>query len=340
MLLLLLLMSIDPAVYLDNTEIYTGVRNDVVFFDDETKTVTFFVRKAPHFRQYREGKLVNTFGVHGQGPAELDLPRSLGFHNFMFYAKSGKKVVIYDRNGGYIKDFRLPNNLTGIFRKLEYGWLSSPNPFDSRALFYDETFNSEPSEVISTRVPPRELKGFDPSRKFHSPFVDKTGKFIFWPHPTDPEVVIFSQDDMSKFSSHTVKMKNKRIPFIEEWGDQQLKSLNKKLEKFGVEERADYPRLMPAIRWSFFTPEGYFAVRLWGSSPEDDVGPFYVFDHNGNKVKSICNSLQCVLRVIHYDRGFAYILDYSDEEMRVMKVMLSGLETYLAENPLEYLNIY
>lgn len=299
------------------------------------------------FHYDRNGALARTFGSKGQGPGEMERPRSLFLSDQRLFVTGDGFVNAFTREGKFIEKIRMP--LPGKWAKVIDGWVLRtsqipPLQDGGKILWYDNAFihsvllaqwgtdNSANFELLfkkNLENRSRKLAG-----EYAMLAIGPDGKFAYFRPPGRFEIQVI--DIHQKAVVKTISKDIQPVVFDEKESASFLKEVNAGLAKYGLPKKGkkDLPDAYPLVSKIWIGMDGILII---SSVDPRNTSRFrhWFFDQAGNEAEPIL-SPESSLRVLAiFDRG-VYVTSYSKktEESQILVCALDNVNQFVKENPL------
>ena len=269
----------------------------------------------------KNGKHIRTFGEHGQGPGEIQMP-------IRMYLKGGKDIGILDssnnrfsyfsKEGKCLKEIGLGKNAR-IFRAIP----------DSRGFFYGDTFiidkdlrtdsilkfDSEFNLVstVATHEKAYRIQELNPVREGLVYQVMADDSFI-WAHTY--EYILHLIDAEGKliktinkdFNQIKITEEEKEKSIKDMWGDEPLPT--------GI--KIAFPKFYPPIYYFLGDERGRIYVRTYERDSQERI-KWDVFDEDGRYMLSFYHPEEDTIFVFKNDKAYSMILESEEEGIPLVK---------------------
>lgn len=285
---------------------------DIIVFDWKYNVIKVFDKNGKHIR---------TFGKHGQGPGELQMPSRM-------YLKGGKDIGILDngnnrfyyfsKEGKCLKETVLGKNAR-IFRAIP----------DSRGFIYGDTI------VIDGNLRKDSIIKFDP--EFNSVSTIATYEKTYTRQEINPvrEGLVFQviTDDsliwanISEYILYVVNPEGKLFKkIIKEYSKIKISEKEKEVilkERFGDEQlppgiKIAFPKHYPPIYYFLGDNKGRIYVRTYEQGSQGKI-KWDVFDEEGRYILSFFHSEEDLLFVIKNNKAYSMISESEEEGIPIVK---------------------
>lgn len=347
-LLFTLVMVDGPSLFISDTELFQVMQPGEVFVreDGEVYVLNF---DESRIQQYdTSGKLKRQIGGKGKGPGEFTYPTYIRVMSDRLYVQDEltKLISVFELEGTFERHIRMPTDHSSVHRS-GGGWF-----------FWDQEREAKTSELQWTtddfkkRSKKVDIKDLgwgagtwawsqgDKMKVTFSPLevrprlaVSPDGTRVYFADAQSARIQVF--DGISGKALHTILTQKKRIPFDEEWADEeyQRRTENFRKRRPGVPIKKLYPENFPVIRQLMFEPKGQLVVDRWRGRP-DDHHQLTAYDQKG-KITSLKYSWEALRRIVGIANGQAYIMMFEeDEDAGIAKIPLAEAQDFVKQYPI------
>lgn len=268
--------------------------------------------KEAHIKVFdRDGIYLMTIGRPGQGPGELNRPRSISVNqNELMVQESGSRLSFFSLDGKFLRNVSTKG--TWVLRSridskgnivVTEGFLDPKNPrylvkkFDAEMNLFDE---------IATSPAPDSRKSYNPFMPIHYWLIDKDDTIVY-SYPEEYEIQIFNPDGkpIKKITKEYEPVKiteEEKKEFIEGVPPQ-------------ARTRYDFSKHHSAFQRFFLDDESRIFVQTWEKIGDKEIYRYDVFDNEGKYVARIA------LRNTPYvcKGGKLYSIEEDEEGYQIVK---------------------
>jgi len=268
--------------------------------------------KESHIKVFdNDGKYLMTIGRPGQGPGELNRPRSISLNqNELMVQELGRRFSFFSLGGKFLRNVstkeiwalrsRIDSKSNIVITE---GFLDPKNP-----CYLLKKFDSDMNLLaeIATSTAPDARKSFNPFMPIHYWLIDKDDNIVYG-YPKEYEIQIFNPD-------------GKQIKKItKEYEPVEITEEEKKEFQEGEPPQArmryDFSKYHSAFQRFFLDDEGRIYVQTWEKIGDKEIYNYDVFDNEGKYVARI------PLRDTPYVcfRGKIYSMEEDEEGYQIVK---------------------
>ncbi|MDJ0839976.1 MAG: 6-bladed beta-propeller [Acidobacteriota bacterium] len=295
-----------------------------------------------------DGKKVGVFGRKGKGPGEFTYPVSFIYRNGTFYIQDAleQSISVFDKDGVFKQSFKLPARSLALGKSAN-GWVYGTwNTFGMVETEYGLYLVGDTFEDKKTLMT-LDDRGFGQGMSV----TNNNGQISaqFSPLSARPRLVVSPDgkkayvSDVNLFKIHifdlekgektgVIDRKEKRIPFDDDWAQEQLARRDPDLPS-GVKVKVYTADFFPAIRDMKMLPDGTLVFDRWRGRPDQTHHPL-ALTPDGKETRLPYN-WETILRLAGVNKGYAYITMYNvgDEEGWVARVPVAQADKFVADNP-------
>jgi hypothetical protein len=259
----------------------------------------------------RQGQYLETIGKPGQGPGELNRPRSLCIRgDVLFVPEASRQISVFSISGEFEKRISTKDVWALLTRATSSGnFLVTSGVIDPEYIHYSLTLYDGDMNLIkeiATSPAPDARKGFDPFMAIAFWTLGKDDMIIYG-YPKDFELQIFDPD------GNLIRKIRKDYDPVEVTDEEKEEYENDSASPPNL----TFSKYHSAFRRLFADDQGRIFVETWEKT-EDDADHFYdVFDQDGKYIlkTTLPNRPRCCLDGMLYtieedEDGYQYVKRY------------------------------
>lgn len=296
------------------------------FVVDDSETIYALDFKDRKIKVFDEaGQFVRSFGEHGQGPGELDMPATIHLtpaDELIVEDAIARKLVYFTLEGSYIKHISLADRmaLVGLLMDPGGNFIGREMMLEGEKLFFEiKKFDPElkslfPLDKIEFSIP---VPGSGNKMNFMDMLsayqFDSSGN-IYYSRNLDYEIKVYTPEG-EHFKSIQKDYEPQKIT------EKDIEEMLERISNFGtmggvnVREMFEFPKTFPPFQSFTLDEEGRIFVRTWEKGKNKDEYIFDVFDTEGVYIARFPSKMD--IRV--WKNGKAYSYEEDEEGLKIIK---------------------
>ena len=340
MLWILLMLLADSRMVVP--DVYHPLHREMVALDNERGTLFVLSYSESHVKRFAaDGSLLEPVSTKGEGPGELDRPRSLMWFKGSLYVQERNRISRFDHEGRYLDMIAIRAPATHL--RLAKGWAYTRSNDQGRVhlLRTDERVGDEtklielgPSGGVFIRQVDT-IMTFDynpaPEQGFARSSPD--GRTLYCYVSDSMTLIIFDGETLKE--RKRIRLPGQRIPFNRDWGQQQIRTMTENFKVNGQNAPSkitpQFPKFFPRIGEMVVDEQGRCWLRDGIALVDAKKGETLVYDRDGKQHKP-AHSFQAQLRSPGSYQGkmFLFCFDQEEEEVFILRCDPAEVDT-LAE---------
>jgi hypothetical protein len=268
------------------------------------------------------GHFVRSFGEHGQGPGELDMPAGIHLtpdNKLIIEDATARKLVYFTLEGTYIKHISLVDRmaLVSLLMDHEGNFMGREMTVEGEKLFFEiKKLNPElkslfPLDKIEFAIPvPGSGNKINLMDMFSAYQFDSSGN-IYYSRNRDYEIKVYTPE-----GEHFKSIKKDYEP--QKVTEKDIEEILERFPNIGavnVREMFEFPKTFPPFQSFTLDEDGRIFVRTWEKGKNKGEYVYDVFDTEGVYIASFPSKMD--IRV--WKNGKAYSYEEDEEGFKIIK---------------------
>jgi hypothetical protein len=293
------------------------------FVVDDSGTIYALDFKDRKIKVFDEaGHFVRSFGEHGQGPGELDMPAGIHLtpdNKLIIEDATARKLVYFTLEGTYIKHISLADRmaLVSLLMDHEGNFMGREMMVEGEKLFFEikkldpELKSLFPLDKIEFSIPaPGSGNKMNLMDMLSAYQFDSSGN-IYYSRNLDYEIKVYTPE-----GEHFKSIKKDYDP--QKITEKDIEEMLERIPDMGavnVREMFEFPKIFPPFQSFTLDEDGRIFVRTWEKGKNKGEYIFDVFDTEGVYIASFPSKMD--IRVWKNEKAYSYEED--EEGLKIIK---------------------